>query len=333
MHKYDTPAPASAASDLVEYADGLSELLAQSIAVNTRRAYLSRFSLFSRWAQSKGQESLPATPKTVAAYIVVLSEKNAAAATLNLTLAAIAAIHRTKGFNSPTESELVKRAAKGYRRRHGTAPHRSAAATLDVVKKVLEKLDARLATGEITESQHHRDAALFMLGFTGAFRRSELAALDVEDLRWSDRSGQEIIIATLRHSKTDQEGHGQEKVIFSSSNPACCPVRLLRRWLQYAGISSGPIFRAIAHGGNVQQRRLSNCAVSDIIKQDARLAVWPLDITGHSLRAGFVTSAIRAGRTERSIMNQTGHRSPIVLREYFRRENAIEDNAADGLVK
>ena len=49
---------------------------------------------------------------------------------------------------------------------------------------------------------------------------------------------------------------------------------------------------------------------------------------GHSLRAGFATSAARGGASERAIMDQTGHRSLLVVRRYIREGNLFRDNAA-----
>jgi len=81
--------------------------------------------------------------------------------------------------------------------------------------------------------------ALLLLGFAGAFRRSELVALDVSDVQFAA----EGLIVTLRRSKTDQEGEGMIKGVSFGSVPATCPVRALRTWLDIIKISDGPLFR------------------------------------------------------------------------------------------
>jgi site-specific recombinase XerC len=93
-----------------------------------------------------------------------------------------------------------------------------------------------------------RDRAVLLVGFAGAFRRSELVALNVEDLEESEQ-GFKVII---RHSKTDQEGAGQTIAIMRGS--MACPVAALKVWLEAAGNTSGPIFRSVKKGGSIAGR-------------------------------------------------------------------------------
>ena len=183
-----------------------------------------------------------------------------------------------------------------------------------------------------SSSKHIRDRAIIALGFAGAFRRSELCALNMDDLKWTIRNDEEILLVEVRRSKTDQEGQGMTKAIFPSKDEDISPTALLKHWINRAGIQEGPIFRRILKNGRVTDERLTPQSVRLIIKDIAVDADLSLNLSAHSLRSGFVTTAIRQGKTERSIMNQTGHRSTQVLREYFRREDAIEDNAARGLI-
>ena len=309
------------------YRDRVQQLIMASVAAETRRAYASRLRHFSAWCEAEGiAPPLPASPETVAAYVAHLAEAGAACSTVDQSMAALAAAHRAIGAPSPTEGPLVRRTVKGYRREHGTAPKKKDAATLEVVRTLL----ATRAGG--SSPKDVRDAAIIALGFAGAFRRSELSALDAEDLRWTLRDGEEILLITVRRSKTDQEGQGLVKAIFPGREADSSPTSLLKRWIDLAGIQEGALFREILKGGRITGERLSAQSMRLVVKRAAAAAGLSLDLSAHSLRSGFVTTAIRQGKTERSIMNQTGHRSVQTLREYFQREDAIEDNAARDLM-
>jgi integrase len=136
----------------------------------------------------------------------------------------------------------------------------------------------------------------------------------------------------LRQSKTDQEGTGRKIGIPYGSNPETCPVRVLQAWTEEASLTSGPLFRSINRHGQVQPGRLSGVDVARIVKKLAERA--GLDATkyaGHSLRAGHATSAAIAGALERSIMNQTGHRSVQTVRRYIRDGSLFRENSAGKL--
>jgi len=170
-----------------------------------------------------------------------------------------------------------------------------------------------------------RDRALLLLGFSGAFRRSELVALDVEDLEFTGDG----LVVTQRRGKTDQEGVGRKIGIPFGGNPDTCPVRAVRKWLDAAAVMSGPVFRSVNRHGHVQPGRLSDKAVAIVVKRHAPAAgLDPLRYAGHSLRAGLATAAAAAGASERSIMNQTGHRSVPMVRKYIRDGQLFRENAA-----
>ena len=309
------------------YKEKVRQLLRASVAPETRRAYTSRLKRFFAWCQAEGvSTAFPTSPEVLAAYVASLADSGAAPATVEQTLAAIAAAHRAEGTPSPTETLLVKKTLKGYRREHGTAPRKKDAATIEVVRMLLA------ATARDDSPKNIRDAAIISLGFTGAFRRSELSALDIEDLKWTVRSSEEILILNVRRSKTDQEAQGMQKAIFPGRDEAASPTALLKRWLSLVEPQEGPLFRRVLKSGQVTDERLSAQSMRLVVLQAASTAGLSLDLSAHSLRIGFVTTAIRQGKTERSIMNQTGHRSVQTLREYFRREDALEDNAARELM-
>ena len=309
------------------YKEKVRQLLRASVAPETRRAYTSRLKRFFAWCQAEGvSTAFPTSPEVLAAYVASLADSGAAPATVEQTLAAIAAAHRAEGTPSPTETLLVKKTLKGYRREHGTAPRKKDAATIEVVRLLLA------ATARDDSPKNIRDAAIISLGFAGAFRRSELSALDIEDLKWTVRNGEEVLILNVRRSKTDQEAQGMQKAIFPGRDEAASPTALLKRWLSLVEPQEGPLFRRVLKSGQVTDERLSAQSMRLVVLQAASTAGLSLDLSAHSLRIGFVTTAIRQGKTERSIMNQTGHRSVQTLREYFRREDALGDNAARELM-
>lgn len=148
-----------------------------------------------------------------------------------------------------------------------------------------------------------RDRALMTLGFAGGFRRSELVALDCADLKFVS----EGLEALVRRSKTDQEGVGLTKVIAFGADPSTCPVRASKDWLELAGIVDGPVFRPINRHEQLSNKRLTDFAVAVIIKRTAKKAGLPTpQLSGHSLRAGFVTEAKNNGADDAAIMDQTG---------------------------
>ena len=316
------------ADGLLAYQEKVRQLLRAAVAPETRRAYASRLKRFFAWCLTEGvSTAFPTSPEVLAAYVASLADSGAAPATVEQTLAAIAAAHRAEGISSPTDSLLVKKTLKGYRREHGTAPaSRKDAATVEVVRMLLA------ATALDDSPKNIRDAAIISLGFAGAFRRSELSALDIADLKWTVRDGEEILILNVRRSKTDQEAQGMQKAIFPGRDEAASPTALLKRWLSLVEPQEGPLFRRVLKSGQVTDERLSAQSMRLVVLQAASAAGLSLDLSAHSLRSGFVTTAIRQGKTERSIMNQTGHRSVQTLRGYFRREDAIEDNAAKELM-
>lgn len=170
-----------------------------------------------------------------------------------------------------------------------------------------------------------RDRALIGLGFAGGFRRSELVALDVADLTFV-ADGLEALV---RRSKTDQEGKGLTKNVASVRDPSMCPVSAVRAWLELAGIGAGPVFRPINRHGRVSGKRLTAHAVAVILKRAATAAGLPVrDLSGHSLRAGFVTESKKHGADDAAIMDQTGHTSLAMLQRYHRRTRKWEKPAS-----
>ena len=160
----------------------------------------------------------------------------------------------------------------------------------------------------------HRDKALLLTGFAGAFRRSEIVAINCTDLEFVI----EGVVITIGRSKTDQEGQGRKIGIAFDENCGC-PVEALRVYMAEGKIVEGPVFRSATSKDELSLARLSDRSVANIIKQRINMiGLNPDDYSGHSLRSGFATSAANAGFASVSIMQQTGHKSVAVMERYVR---------------
>ena len=311
------PAPQVAHAELQHTAAAAKEYIAQSLAPNTIKAYQSDWADFTAWCTTYQRDALPAIPDTVILYLSHLARLGRKPSTIERRCASIKQAHRFAHHPSPTDTVEVEQALRGIRRSLKVAPNQKEAAVTDIVRAMIEALPDKPSA--------LRDRALLLVGFVGAFRRSELVSLDVSDVTFS-RDGLAI---NLRQSKTDQQGEGYLKGLPYGSNPDTCPVRTLRTWLDAGNITQGPIFRSFSRRGVLQTKRLKDGEVARIIKRAAKAAgLDPQQFSGHSLRAGFVTAAAAAGEPEYRIMEQTGHRSSATVRRYMRRGNLFRNNSA-----
>lgn len=137
------------------------------------------------------------------------------------------------------------------------------------------------------------------------------------------------MVLTLERQKNDQKGQGMRKVYRPPEDRRRCARTALERWIRKARIESGPLFRPVYNSGRVGNGVISDRCADRIGNQAAKLA--GMDATGfssHSLRAGFVTVAARAGKPLDVIMAQTGHKSVQSLVGYIRRATEINDDCA-----
>jgi site-specific recombinase XerD len=309
----------SPSTSLCPSLDQVREYIRASKAENTLRGYQSDWRAFCQWCESRALRPLPASPEVVAAFIAECAAR-LKVGSVQRRLNAIAEAHKAVGLESPTHNATVRNTMKGIRRTKGVAPAQKTAALTADIRTMVDAADG----GTIGA----RDRALVLLGFAGAFRRSELVALDVEDCAF----GKDGLTVTLRRSKTDQAGAGRKVGIPYGSNPETCPVRTMQAWIELATISAGPVFRSINRHGQVQPGRLSGIDVARVVKKLAqRAGLDAAKYAGHSLRAGHATSAAIAGASERSIMNQTGHRSVQMVRRYIRDGSLFRENSAGKL--
>jgi integrase len=318
------PAPATEVVPLDLDRVALEANLAAGKAASTRQAYISDGKAFALWCRLRGLDPLAATPETIALHLSSAAVDGLSPASLSRRIAGIAYFLQLGGVADevlPTRHKLVREALAGIRRRYARASQRKAAATTDIVRAMLDTCAGM---------QGLRDHALLSLGFAGAFRRSELVALNVEDLQ--DHA--EGFKVTIRRSKTDQEGVGY--IIPIGHGSRLRPVESVHLWLAGARITTGPIFRRVHKGGAVQPERLTAGMVALIVKRRARAAGFPsaevARLSGHSLRAGFVTSAAMNGANVFKIMDVTRHKSMDVMKGYVRDQEMFKDYAGAGIL-
>ena len=308
------PLAHASATNCTDLPAAVASYVRDSLAANTRRAYLSDLRHFEGWGGS-----LPASPATIAAYLAAHAD-SLSVATLVRRLASISKAHRAQGLSNPTRSELVRTTLRGIKRTRRCAQRQAKPLLQEDLLLVLDAIGDRL--------KDIRDCALLLIGFAGALRRSELVALDVADIATVRRG----IVLHLPRSKTDQDGQGH-KIAIPFGRSRWCPVAALDAWLQASGISEGAIFRPVDRHERVHNARLSGEAVSIIVRE--RTAAAGLDQTGysgHSLRAGLATSAAQAGVPTWRIRQQTRHASDAMLSRYIRDGELFSDNAAGALL-
>ena len=304
-------------------------------AENTRRAYRSDLLDFAGWCQAKKRRPLPAAASTVSAYLIYLAGHGAKVPTMSRRLSSIAYLHRFAGKRNPVESPRVQIVWEGIRRERAQPVDQAPPLMPPLLWEVLAELPADLSGV--------RDRALLLVGFVGALRRSELAAIKAEHVGEHPRG----LVLSIPRSKTDPYSEGQLVVLPYSSRPERCPVVSLRAWLDEAGIREDYVFRAVHRNGKsvrplrqvrvgdqlVTARGMTEAAINDAVQRACRrvLAGAALPYSAHSLRAGFATYASQKGLSDRAIAHQTRHRSLASLNQYIRIESAWTDNAATGL--
>lgn len=292
-----------------------------SVPESTRRAYSCDWSQFKAWCEKRGVAPLPAHPAAVAAFLADSSEF-CRPSTLRRRLSGIGKMHEINGQPNPCTTAEVKATVKGIERLYGARQEGKAPLTYEKVLQMVQACPTNTLQGL-------RTRAILLLGFAGAFRRSELAALRIDDLRWTP----EGVTVLVRRSKTDQRGQGQLKAVPFVDGPMCA-ARALKAWLVGAQIDSGPVFRGFLRNGLPRAEALNEAVIGIIVKEAAeRVGLDPKEFGAHSLRAGHVTEARRRGIADANTMSTTGHRRVETLDTYDRRENAFEKTSAGEVLK
>ena len=281
--------------------------LKNSKSVNTLRAYESDYKDFSFFCLKNNFSSLPADPKILSLYLTHLSQTSKFS-TLKRRIASISVIHKLKGHYIDTKHPIIRENLLGIKRVKGSHQKAKKPILISDLKNIIDIIEQQ----NIKEIRKTRDKALILIGFAGGFRRSELVALEDQDIEFV-REGVKIFV---KRSKTDQSGEGMTKAIPCFDNSLYCPVLHLQDWMAKGKSKRKKIFP------------ISDKSVALIIKKYASVAgLDARNYAGHSLRSGFATSTAENGAEERNIMAMTGHKTTQMVRRYIKEANLFKNNA------
>lgn len=285
---------------------------------NTLKSYSADWNDFTDWCEAHKVTPLPCTPENIVNYVNDLAD-NAKANTVSRRVTAISENHIAGGFqeNNPAKHVMVHNAMQAIRREKGTFQHGKSPILMETLPLLADMLAG-------TDLVTLRDKALLFLGFAGAFRRSELVAIQLEDLTFTTQG----MIVFIAQSKGDQIGSGNQIAIPYAPDRDICTVRAVRAWINAAGLTTGPLFRGFKRNLLPRDTQLNDKAVAEIVKKYmARLGLNPADFAGHSLRRGFATSAAQHDLDTLTIMRQTRHKSEKMVHRYIEQGNIFKENA------
>ena len=321
----------------------VGEILRTSLAENTRLAYRSGWKRFAAYCQGRGTEPMEAATADVVDFLVHLAStprsprastrpgEPLATATIRIYLAAINRQFQEQEVDSPARHPRVAAVLRALRRLSDGRPRQVKALREHEISSILAYCD-ELARRTKFHLIATRNAALFAVGFAGALRRSEICGLRLDDIDFvGDPEQPNAMFLTLRRSKTDQAGKGQRIAVPGGS--IIRPVERMRHWLTLSGITGGPAFQTMRRGGRLQGRALTRSDVPRLVKRYvSAIGLDPAEYSGHSLRAGFVTSAAAHHARLDKIMEVTRHKSTRMVLRYIRQADAFEDHAGAGFL-
>ncbi|TCN21221.1 site-specific integrase [Mesobacillus foraminis] len=280
---------------------------------NTQKSYAADWKHFTEWCKVNNRNPLPASAGTLCLYLSDLAETHKYS-TLRRRVSSINMAHKFKKHLPPSQHIEVQALMEGIKRENGTQHEPKRALMLQFIPELMNKIDTSTLIGI-------RDKAILLLGFALASRRSELVAINIEDLDVND-FGMDV---RIQDTKTKQDDL-IKAVVFTQNE--FCPVKATQEWIKGGGITSGALFRAIDRHGNVKDR-LSDQSISLILKKYiGELGLDVNDFAGHSLRSGLSTSAAMMGMTEIAIMKQTGHKSREMVDRYVQAGLRYRNNAS-----
>lgn len=268
--------------------DRTRDRIAGGVAKETTRAYTRQWATFEEWCRDAGRVALPATPETFAEYVTHLADAGYATSTIQQAMAMIRTAHRTAGHKSQPDTDAARLVLRDHRRKTKRRPKQSTPLLVD-------ELRAMVATCDRGTPRGLRDHTLLVLGLALYGRRSEMVALELDDLTETNDG----LLVLLRSSKTDQDAVGVEVPIPYGQYADTCPVRVVRTWVAFLfrnNIAQGRVLRSVRKNGQVGAS-LSGVAVDAVVKARARAANLkdPEGYSAHSLRAGGATLSAMAG--------------------------------------
>jgi len=321
-------APGGVDAFLAELARAVErDLSTPDLAPATERAYAHDWADFAAFCARHELAALPAAPQTLALYLksletarsrapsayqrrppaerIYIGPVGLALPTLRRRIAAIAVRHTAAGHETPTDHPLVRRMLRRYARTRGTAAKKKEPLTIERLPAIVAAMPDDLPA--------LRDRAVILLGYAGAFRRSELVALNVGDLRFTKKG----LYVWIAGAKNDPRRVGRE--LYAPRLPAeraeLCAVAALEQWLEVVG-TDGPVFRTFDLRGRLTANRVDPSDVARVLRRRAAAAGVAGDFAAHSLRRGFITNAAKKKIPIESIKRVTGQRSNAVLLDY-----------------
>lgn len=297
----------------------LSDYINAATSDNTRTAYRSGIKQFEKWGGR-----LPSDQVTISKYLMQCAEK-LNTRTLELHLTAISQWHKTQGLIDPVNTPLIKKTFAGIKRIHGQPKVKAKALRLEHISTML------LYLIDIPDSnKKYRDIALLLINFYGAFRRSEIVAIQLSDLIWEP----EGIIIHIQRSKTDQKGKGISRVIPYGEGQVCA-VSALKLWLQKGDIKDGPVFRPINRWDQINNKALNPGAINEFIKNLGKACNYEFanELSSHSFRRGLSTSAARENIDFELIKKQGGWKSDASVWGYVEEGEQFEKNSTFLIMK
>lgn len=326
------------------------DIQSAALAPNTRKAYDRCWLEFSLYCKKHHIDPLNASPDNIANYFIWIANqprpkstkgKYLTVNTINQIKSAIYRKYKDNDKLSPTKSAKVTQVLTGLARIKGRTPKRAKALTDNYLKKILARIDydiRRFAQMPETKQKNtrwthiqraaklYRDASCLSLGFAAALRVSELVAVKLEHIDFIPDSNRMIL--TIPKSKTDQESKGQFVPIIDGQ--FIQPIKRLKDWLNTHNITSGYVFRTLNKNGSLNTKHMHITDIPRIIKSYVTMiGLNPTHFSGHSLRAGFVTSAAIHDASIHKIMEITRHTSTDTVMKYIRDANAFKNHAAN----
>lgn len=280
---------------------------------HTIRMYRSMWKQFLTFTKQHALSSLPAAAETISLFLTSIADVSSLAK-LNLAVSSIEKFHQLANQKIIGDKELYRRVRKGIRRTHKDK-------LLQKSVKASSLVDLKVVCRILGESSSElRDKAILCVGFFGAMRRSEIVALNLENVEINEKG----MVLTIVQSKTSDKPlsvfftYGKDKDV--------CPVKALQDWLKDAQISSGPLFRRIYKGGRVSNERLSAQSIALMIKKHLGK-----EYSGHSLRRGLVTEAAENGIPVAKIKNLSRHKSLDMVIRYVEVVSGFEESSVKSL--
>jgi integrase len=205
---------------------------------------------------------------------------------------------------------------QGIARTHAYAPKKAPAILPPDLLLMVEALD-------LSTNRGARDCAVLLTGWVGAFRRSELAALDAEHVTLSERG---MLLDVVRQKNHQSESKVKEATL--AEEPKLCATLAMRRWLRVSGRKSGALFTSVIYGDHLTEKRVSGQTINRIVQSAADAAgLSEMGYTAHSLRSGYITHSFQKGKAGPVIAQQTHHVSQNTLAGYHRRALALTDKS------